>query len=295
MDRRLTYRIAKEQSGIPVYDFIKKQGFSHQILVELKRTERGILQNGILARPSQVLREGDCLELFLKEQSAKENILPVPLGLRVVYEDEDILVVDKPADMPIHPSQNNYENTLANACMHYFQQKGEPFVYRCINRLDRDTTGLVLLAKNLFSASLLSVQMANREIHRTYLAVAEGMLPESGVIEAPIARKEGSAIERCVDFEQGERAVTHYERLDYQCGYSLARIWLETGRTHQIRVHMKHIGHPLPGDYLYNPDNRSISRQALHSFQLEFAHPLTGEALFFEAPLPEDMKRILKG
>ena len=293
MDRRLIYRIAGAQSGITIYEFIKAKGFSHQILVELKRTEAGILQNGIPAKPYQRLEEGDLLELFLKEQPGKENIEPVPLELAVVYEDEDILVVNKPADMPIHPSQNNHGNTLANACMWYFQQKGEAFVYRCINRLDRDTTGLVLLAKNPFSASLLSGQMERREIHRTYLAVVEGELPSFGVIDAPIARKEGSAVERCVDPKRGERAVIYYERLDCKKGYSLARIWLETGRTHQIRVHMTSIGHPLPGDFLYNPGNRAIARQALHSARLEFQHPISGEALSFAAALPEDMKMLL--
>jgi len=293
MERRLTYRIAKEQSGISISEFIKEQGFSHQVLVELKKTEQGILKNGVWARGFERLEEGALLELFLKETEMKETILPVDLKLQVVYEDDDILVVNKPANMPIHPSQNNYENTLANACMWYYRQKGETFVYRCINRLDRDTTGLVLLAKNLFSASVLSRQMANREIHRTYLAVVEGQLPQSGVIDAPIARKENSTIERCVDFEQGEAAVTHFERLQYRNGYSLARVWLDTGRTHQIRVHMNYIGHPLPGDYLYHPDFRFIDRQTLHSAGLEFRHPITGAELSFKAELPDDMKKIL--
>lgn len=292
MERELLYLIDTKWSGQTIYDFIKALGFSHQILLELKRTHGGILKNGREAFPYQKLEAGDCLRLFLKEEP-KEKIQPVKLPFGVVYEDEDVLVVEKPADMPVHPSLNNHNNTLANACMWYFQQKGEPFIFRCISRLDRDTTGLLLIAKNVFSASLLSMQMERREIHRTYLAVVTGRLPENGVIDAPIARKEGSAIERCIDWQRGERAVTHYECLEYQNGYSLARIWLETGRTHQIRVHMAHIGHPLPGDYLYNPGDAVISRQALHSSGLEFTHPITGEHLVFESPLPEDMRRVL--
>ena len=292
MDRKLTYFIEEDWSGRTIYDFIKARGFSHQILLNLKRTAGGIRKNEKEAFPYQKLEAGDCLRLFLKEES-QEKIKPVKLDFGIVYEDTDLLVVNKPADMPVHPSQNNHDNTLANACMWYFQQKQELFVFRCISRLDRDTTGLLLIAKNAFSASLLATQMERREIHRTYLALVTGELPERGVIDAPIARKEGSAIERCVNRECGERAVTHYERLEYRNGYSLAKIWLETGRTHQIRVHMAYIGHPLPGDYLYNPGDTVISRHALHSAELEFTHPITVERMRFQAELPEDMRRML--
>lgn len=292
MERKLTYFIEEDWSGRTIYDFIKARGFSHQILLNLKRTAGGIRKNEKEAFPYQKLEAGDCLQLFLKEET-RQNILPVKLDFEIVYEDADLLVVNKPADMPVHPSLNNHDNTLANACMWYFQQKQEPFIFRCISRLDRDTTGLLLIAKNVFSASLLTAQMEKRQIHRSYLALATGELPESGVIDAPISRREGSAIERCVNRECGERAVTHYERLEYRNGYSLAKIWLETGRTHQIRVHMAYIGHPLPGDYLYNPGDTVISRQALHSAELEFVHPITGERMSFQVELPEDMRRVL--
>ena len=197
-------------------------------------------------------------------------------------------MINKPADMPVHPSAGNYENTLANGIAWYFAEKGEDFVYRCINRLDRDTTGALILAKNPLSAAILSVQMKKRQILRTYLALVDGLLPDAGTINAPIARMEGSVITREVNFETGESAITHYERLAAGKEYSLAELHLETGRTHQIRVHMKYIGHPLPGDYLYNPDYRRINRQPLHSYQLEFTHPITGKVMLFTAPLPID-------
>lgn len=162
------------------------------------------------------------------------------------------------------------------------------FVYRCINRLDRDTTGALILAKNPYSAAVLSAQMKQRQIRRTYLAIVQGIAPEQGTIDAPIGRAADSTIERQVDFANGESAVTHYERLATYHSYSLIELHLETGRTHQIRVHMKYIGHPLPGDFLYNPDYRIIKRQPLHSFQLEFAHPVTGENMCITAPVPED-------
>lgn len=146
----------------------------------------------------------------------------------------------------------------------------------------------LILAKNPLSAAILSVQMKKRQILRTYLALVDGLLPDSGTINAPIARMEGSVITREVNFGTGESAITHYERLAAGKEYSLAELHLETGRTHQIRVHMKYIGHPLPGDYLYNPDYRRINRQPLHSYQLEFTHPITGKVMLFTAPLPID-------
>ena len=157
---------------------------------------------------------------------------------------------------------------------------------------NRDTSGLVLFARHELSACILAEQMRNREIHREYRAVCTGVLPESGIIDAPIARAHGSTIERIIS-EEGEQAVTHFTRLEVNNGFSLAAVRLETGRTHQIRVHMKHIGHPLPGDFLYNPDYHVIHRQALHSYRLAFTHPITKEPMQFTASIPPDMLAIL--
>lgn len=234
------------------------------------------------------LKSGQILTIRLEELESSKQIVPVKMPLNIVYEDEDLLVLNKPADTPIHPSQNNYENTLANGTAYYFQQKEEAFVFRCINRIDRDTTGLTVLAKHMLSSCILSAQMLKREIHREYLAVVSGKAPLEGTVNAPIGRKEGSSIERQIDWERGETAITHFKREKYEDGLSLIRLWLETGRTHQIRVHMKSIGFPLIGDYLYNPDYSKISRQALHSCRLEFKHPVTGQMLCFTAPIPSD-------
>ena len=241
-----------------------------------------------------MLQSGDLLTISIVEETSSEHIVPVPLPFPIVYEDEDLLVINKPSGMPIHPSQGNYENTLANAAAYYFASQNIPFTYRCINRLDRDTTGLLIIAKHMYSASLLSNMVARREIHREYLAAATGLVEESGMIEAPIGRANGSTIERCVDFAHGDYACTHFHRLAYQNGYSLVSLKLETGRTHQIRVHMKYIGHPLPGDFLYHPEDHCIDRQALHSYRLSFIHPITKQSLTFTAPLPEDMQAIFQ-
>lgn len=292
--RTLQYRIIESDTYSNIHELLKAHGYSSTVIRHLKETENGIQRNGVWSRVYEPLCSGDTVTILLTEEASSENIVPTPLPLDIVYEDEDLLIINKPAGMPIHPSQGNYDNTLANACAYYFQQKGEPFTYRCINRLDRDTTGLLILARHAYSASLLSSMVAKREIHREYLALATGLVPDSGVIEAPIARVDGSTIEREVNFETGEFARTHYRRLEYKNGYSLVSLKLDTGRTHQIRVHMKYIGHPLPGDFLYNPDYSVIRRQALHSYRLTFTHPITGKELQFTAPLPDDMKPNMK-
>ena len=291
MERVLEYIISSDTNPVTVLDFLKQEGFSRHILSSMKNSSGNcIVLNGERGFGRSVLKEGDRLVVTVPEVESGENIIRTEMDLDILYEDEDILVINKPAGMPVHPSMGNYENTLANGIAWYFSQKGEDFVYRCINRLDRDTTGALILAKNPLSAAVLSVQMKRRQIRRTYLALVAGVLPESGVVDAPIARMEGSVITREVNFETGESAVTHYERLAVGRYYSLAELHLKTGRTHQIRVHMKYIGHPLPGDYLYHPDYRRIQRQPLHSFQLEFTHPITKEPMLFTAPVPEDFR-----
>ena len=201
------------------------------------------------------------------------------------------MVVNKPSDMPIHPSLNNYENSMANALMYCYRDKN--FVFRCINRLDRDTTGLTVVAKHFLSAGILNTSMQRREIKRVYNAIVEddGSLKESGTVDAPIAREDDTLIKRRVS-KEGHRAITHYKVLKRLKGASLIELRLDTGRTHQIRVHMSYIGHPLVGDYLYNKryyDKENV-RPLLHSKSLSFIHPITGENLYLECELPKDFK-----
>ena len=288
MDRILTYTITPQEDGMQVLEFLRSKGFSRHILTSMKPDKEALLVNGMRAGGRSILKEGDHFRVRVMETGSMEGIVPAPLPLDILYEDEDILVLNKPADMPVHPSIGNYTNTLANAAAFYFQQKNELCPFRCINRLDRDTSGSLILAKNALSAAILSAQMRNREIRRTYLAVVCGVTPPSGTVSAPIGRVSDSVIQRQVDPEHGESAVTHYERLAVRNDHSLLEIHLETGRTHQIRVHMGYIGHPLPADYLYHPVYDHFKRQPLHSFQLNFRHPLTGKNLCFTAPVPKD-------
>lgn len=294
MNRRINYTITEESAGLRIEQFLRRKGYSGQNLAEIKRMPESILVNGKHLYMRDTLACKDVLTVHIQETECSRHIPPVRLPLDIVYEDEDIIVLNKPAGMPVHPSLNNYTNSLANALAWYYKEQGKPFIFRCCNRLDRDTSGLTVIAKHLVSASILSAMTRCHEIHREYLAIARGhVTPKSGTIDAPLARKPGTIIERTVDPIHGERAVTHYQLLAYKNGHSLVSLILETGRTHQIRIHMKHLGYPLAGDYLYNPDMEYIGRQALHSHKLSFCHPMTGEALTFTAPLPEDMKRIL--
>ncbi len=295
----LTLQIPPEASGTSVRNYLREFGFSSHLLIQLKQREHSVRLNGSPAYLNIPLKEGDHLEILLPEETSPEQLVPSPLPFELLYEDEDLLVVNKSSGMPIHPSRGNFDNTLANAAAYYFQQRQEPFSYRCINRLDRDTTGALILARHALSACILSADMRSRRIRRTYLALAEGVTKPEDTIDLPIGRKDSSIIERCIDPVHGERAVTHYKTLDTfsvsGAACSLLELHLETGRTHQIRVHLSAAGHPLLGDSLYNAEGISVpGRQALHSRSLEFTHPITKEAVQITAPIPEDFRSLLE-
>lgn len=295
MNRNIDYIIDEDSAGLRVEQFLRRKRYSGQNLSEIKRMPKSILVNGVHYYMRQELSTGDHLQVRICETQNSEKIPPTKLPLDIIYEDEDLLVLNKPAGMPIHPSLNNYTNSIANALAYYFQSQGKPFIFRCCNRLDRDTSGLTIVSKHLVSGSILSDMTKYREVHREYLAITRGSVtPSEGTIQAPLGRKEGTIIERTVDWEHGEDAVTHYKVVKEANGHSLVSLRLETGRTHQIRIHMKYLGYPLIGDYLYNPDMEYMTRQALHSHHMEFTHPITGEHMSFTAPLPEDMARVMQ-
>ena len=295
MNRNIDYIIDEDSAGLRVEQFLRRKRYSGQNLSEIKRMPKSILVNGVHEYMRQELSTGDHLQVRICETQNSEKIPSTKLPLDIIYEDEDLLVLNKPAGMPIHPSLNNYTNSMANALAYYFQSQGKPFIFRCCNRLDRDTSGLTIVSKHLVSGSILSDMTKYREVHREYLAIARGSVtPSEGTIQAPLGRKEGTIIERTVDWEHGEDAVTHYKVVKEANGHSLVSLRLETGRTHQIRIHMKYLGYPLIGDYLYNPDMEYMTRQALHSHHMEFTHPITGEHMSFTASLPEDMARVMQ-
>lgn len=293
MERKLDFTITEQYENMTIHDFLKLQGFSSQNIIELKKMNRSVLIGEEWVHMNYHLKNGEHLLIHIQENSSNEKILPINLPFPIIYEDDDLVVVNKPADMPIHPSQNNYDNTLANAAAYYYEElQHTPFTFRCINRLDRDTTGLTILAKNMYAANGLATQMQKREIKRLYLAILDGTLEKKyGTLRLPIGRKSDSTIERQIDFVHGETAITHYCRLKQLGKYTLAAFQLETGRTHQIRVHMSSIGAPLVGDTLYNAhaSAKELPRQALHAYRISFVHPFTNKAMKFSAPIPDDM------
>ena len=303
MDRKLTYYIEETDLGLTVDKFLRAHGYSRQNITDLKKMDESIILNGEWVHINKILNKGDELIIHIQENERSKKIPAVNLPIDIIYEDEDIIVINKPADMPVHPSMDNYTNSLGNALAYYYEQQNKPFIFRCTNRLDKDTSGLTVVAKNMLAASILSSSIRDKDITREYVAVVCGCPnPLSGTITAPIARKSDSIIERIVDFKNGDKAITHYEVISYNNKYSLVHLTLETGRTHQIRVHMKYIGCPLAGDHLYNDtyyieethSKSAIKRQALHCVRLSFKHPITSEQLVFTAPLPSDMKLLLE-
>lgn len=222
MDRILTYQIGPSEGGLRIEQFLRRRGYSLQNLTQLKKMKESVLVNGQWLHLNRRLTSGDELVIHIQEHESSKHIPAVNLPLDIVYEDEDIIVINKPAGMPIHPSQNNYRNSLANALAWYYQEQGKAFVFRCTNRLDRDTSGLTVVSKHMLSGNVLSSMAAGRMLHREYLAICRGHItPSAGTIHAPLSRKPGSIIERTVDWEQGETAITHYRVVEEKNGHSL--------------------------------------------------------------------------
>ena len=294
MSRYLTYIIKPEESGITIKDYLKKKSFSHALIANLKKYDDGIMVNGVRKYTDHHLVSDDELNVCIREKPTVSRIMATELKLSVLYEDEDLMVVDKQAGIPIHPSRLNNTETLANAVANYLTDKGIDPVFHCINRLDKDTSGLTIIAKNMYAASLLSEMIRIRKIRRDYLAICEGIFRnKQGSVYAPITRN-GTSMIRYVDHENGEYAETDYQVAGEGNGLSLVRLTLKTGKTHQIRVHMKYIGHPLIGDRLYNPDNRIMDRQALHAQKLTFTHPVTGMNISITSDIPADMESVIR-
>ena len=291
-DGRASFIISEAEDGLVLRFFLKEMlSLSHRTLAALKRRADGILLNGKHATVRAVLRKGDTVSLLLSDAHGDENgaIAPIDLPLDILYEDEHVCVCNKPSGMPTHPSFRHRDDTLANALAYYY--RGVPFVFRAVNRLDKDTSGIVLTAKTAFAAASLARAMLDGAVKKEYLAVVLGVPEENGEVHRPIRRKEGSVILREVCDRGGEEAHTLYTRLYTDECYSLVHVRTLTGRTHQIRVHMASEGHPLAGDTLYGGDG-SFCRAALHAYRLSFPHPLTKQTVTVTAPLPHDLSHF---
>lgn len=276
-----------------VYNVLKgAMKLSGRLITKLKTSGR-ILLNGNPARTTDKVTIGDFVSVSL-DLIEESYITPENIPLSIIYEDEHLLAVCKPPHMPVHTSAGHQTGTLAQAVLWHYQNQGLSIKIRPINRLDRDTSGLVLFAKNPHIQEQIIRQMKENKVHKAYLGIVHGfMSPPSGTINLPIARKEGSILERTIN-ESGDKSITHYKTMGKADKLSLIEFVLETGRTHQIRVHCKAVGHTLLGDWLYSDiPTQLISRQALHAYKLSFEHPIEGNIIDLTAPIPEDMKKVL--
>lgn len=288
----MQFLVDEEYNGELLRGFLKKRvGVSGALLARLKNNEHGILQNGKRVTVRALLHAGDVIELAIEDEMTNEKVLPEDIPLEIVLETPALAVLNKPPFLPTHPSSGHYTGTLANALVFHY---GSAFHARFINRLDRNTSGLVLVAKDPLAASALSHNMARGEIRKTYLAIVAGRLDRPGRIETDIRRCPGSIMlrEACPRGE-GDHALTEYQPIYFDAEYTLLRLVPHTGRTHQLRVHLASIGHPIMGDDLYGCASPLIARQALHAAVLRFRGP-GGEELMARAPMPEDMCALLR-
>lgn len=281
--RIIELKISSKDNGRQIRDFLRDFGVSSALLTKLKKTENGITKNGEFARTIDKIFTGDTIKISI-ENRGKMPVKLITDDVKPVYNDEDILVLNKPAFMPVHESRNHRGDTLANAAACYMDSDT---AFRAVYRLDRDTSGLVLIAKNELAACKLA-----GKIHKDYYAVCSGVLKGKGTIDLPIRRVCESIIERGV-FSDGEKAVTHWEAVSNKSNTTLLKINLETGRTHQIRVHFAHLGYPLLGDTLYGENTDLIKRQALHCKTIYFTHPITNKEMAIECDFPNDFKGLI--
>ena len=289
--RILTYRATDRDAGKRVESILLGPlQISRGFLSRLKRRERGISVNGQKAYSTYVLQAGDVIEADVGDEVPPRHLDPVPMDLSVVYEDGDLLVLDKPAHVPVHPTRDPAERNLEQGLLAYLPEGDCPHF---VSRLDKGTTGLMLVAKSGYVHELMKRRQHTAAFYREYLAVADGIVdPASGEVDAPIGLADGSSYKHCVR-PDGAKSLTRYEALSVSNGRTLLRLLPQTGRTHQLRVHMAYLGYPLTGDWLYGTISDEIDRAALHSHRLIFQHPLTGERIELTSPLPTDMKALI--
>ncbi len=286
MSESLVFTVTDNYDGVKAGRYLRTVcSLSSRTLSVLKRTDGGLTVNGKLLRTIDILHTGDIITVNLPQEETK--IFPVEGSLDILYEDNHLLIVNKPAAMPVHPVKKHQQDTLANIVA--YRYKHNDFIFRAVNRLDADTSGIVIIARNRHMASL----MQNTDVIKHYTAVCHGYTDESGTVDLPISLADNSKIVRTVN-EYGQKAVTHYKTINKLNNATVLDLLLETGRTHQIRCHMSHLGHPLFGDDLYGGKRDVISRQALHCNNVSFVHPISGESIAINAELPVDMQELIK-
>lgn len=291
---KLEYIVKNEDINKSIKDIcISHFKISHRLLITLKKNESFYI-NDKTAYVYSVLNLNDKLTINLNYEEENENIVPINKPLNIIYEDDYLLVVEKEANTPVHPSMDHYEDSLSNIVKYYFDSINLKKKIRIVNRLDKDTSGLVIFAKCEYVQESLIRQMKEHTFVKEYIAIVEGFFKEKeGKINLPIARKQGSIIQRCID-QNGDKAITKYKVLKElkinNTNISIIKCRLLTGRTHQIRVHMSYLGHPLLGDDLYGGKKLIFNRQALHSYKISFIHPITNKKVTFISKIPKEFE-----
>ena len=296
MSRRLELTVTPELAGVKVDTLLRKRlGLSGTVVRRIKWLEDGILADGVRVHTDYRPEAGQVLSVRLSDPHRNSGVVPAPGPLDIVYEDDDLIVLNKAPGVSVHPGPGHFDDTLGNFLMDYYEKTGQEADFHPVHRLDRGTSGLLAVAKHPHAQEVLKGQLHTPEFCRAYLAVCQGVPdPPDGVIDAPLGPKPGSLMEQTVR-PDGKPARTRYRTLEARNGRALLRLELDTGRTHQIRVHMAHIGCPLTGDFLYGTEDRAlIPRPALHSARLSFRHPISGARMEFDVPLPSDMARLLE-
>ena len=293
-ERRLELIIGPETAGIKVDTLLKRRlGLSGTVVRRIKWLPDGILVDGQRVNTRFVPGEGQVLSVRLSDPERRSGIVPAPGPLDIVYEDGDILVLNKAPGVPVHPGPGHFSDTIGNFLLDYYDKTGVEADFHPVHRLDRGTSGLLAVAKHPHAQEVMKRQLHTEDFRRVYLAVCQGSPdPAAGVVDAPLGPRPGSLVEQMVRSD-GKEARTRYETLEVWGERTLLRLELDTGRTHQIRVHLAHLGHPLVGDFLYGREEPElIARPALHSAELTLRHPVTGAVLTFRAPMPEDMGEL---
>lgn len=290
----ITYKVGKEGQDVKIRDYMKENLNLSGRFIRGSAMDRRLRVNGKEVKLNYKLQEEDIIEVTVNAEES-QNIEGEDLNIKVIYEDDDLLIVDKPPFMVVHPTKSHPMGTLANGVIHHFRSNNDNSIVRLVSRLDRDTSGLIMIAKNQFSHMNLAKSMEKNLIKKSYLAIIHGNLEsQEGTIDLPIGRPADETIKRAV-LEDGQRSITHYKIKESYKEGALVELVLETGRTHQIRVHLSYVGCPIYGEQLYSDfnDEELISRQALHAYALTLPHPRSGEILNFESTLPEDMTKLI--
>ncbi|WP_251861833.1 RluA family pseudouridine synthase [Clostridium sp. Marseille-Q2269] len=297
MSNKLIFEVKDINHDIDIKDYLRERENLSGRFVRKALREGRIFVNGEKVIRKRKLEKANLIEIYMSQEE-HQNIQPESMDIEIIYEDSDIIVINKTPGIVVHPTKSYPTGTLSNGILYHFHTTGDRSIVRLVNRLDRDTSGLIIVAKNQFAHMRLAEDMTKASFKKIYVAVVHGTLKEKeGIINLPIYREEGTgSIKRVVD-DRGQESITRYKVLQESSKGSIVKLQLETGRTHQIRVHMSHLGHPLYADSLYgnrDEEKEYIERQALHAYRLEFPHPRTREILKLQCDLPQDIKELIE-